>query len=312
MGTSRRPTLSMRWARVHRNSSSSRPTYAQLGDAIMTKEGDVTIKRSPKGLVETTTKRGMLLERQSSDEKGEMIQLSPLAQDHGFELEPIEPGVYAIKGGPARQEINNCIAFWRAYARDLIEADGKKPTQYAELAHAQVPEHLAGKLEALRAAIRQQGLGHPAEYTKLAHESETLDRACAAARLLTRLDRVQACLERLVRRSANDVIYDLIYEIFLFASEVHQLTVIDNENAIAAWLRSIEGAREGGKAKSANVMVRNMRMALEFQRRRAKGSGTSDSALKAEIGAGEGLHRRASIDAINAGLKILASLPPGS
>jgi hypothetical protein len=150
----------------------------------MAKEGDITIKRSPKGLIETTTKRDRLLERQSSDKEGE--SLSPLAQNHGFKLQPIEPGVYAIKGGYSARQDSNFLAFWREFALDLIEADGKKPTQYAELAHVQVPEHLTGKLEALRTAITQQGFGHPAEYGKLAHESETLDRACAAARLLVR------------------------------------------------------------------------------------------------------------------------------
>jgi hypothetical protein len=278
----------------------------------MAKEDNVTIRRSPKGLVETTTKRGKLLERQSSDKEGEKIRLSPLAQDHGFELEPIKPGVYAIKGGPARQEVNNFIAFWREFALELIQADGKKPTQHPELAHVQVPDHLTKKLEAPRAAITQQGLGHPAEYGKLAQESETLDLAYVVARLLTRLDRVKVLLEGLVRSSANDAIYDLIYDVFLFAWEVHLLTVIDNENAIAARLQSIEGAREGSKKKSANVIARNRRIALEFQRRRAKGSGKSDSALMTEIGAREGLKRRASIHAINAGLKLLNRLPSGS
>ena len=90
------------------------------------------------------------------------------------------------------------------------------------------------------------------------------------------------------------------------------LTVIDNENAIAARLQSIEGAREGRKKRSATVITRNRKMAQEFQRRRAKGSGKSDSALKAEIGIGEKLKRRASIDAINSGLKSLNSLAPRS
>jgi hypothetical protein len=126
------------------------------------------------------------------------------------------------------------------------------------------------------------------------------------------LDRVQAYLERLVRSSANDAIYDLIYQMFLFASEVHQLTVIDNENAIAARLQSIEGARHGSKKRSANVIARNRKMALEFQRRRAEGSGKSDSALMAEIGKTERLQRRASIYAIKAVLKSLNSLPPDS
>jgi hypothetical protein len=277
----------------------------------MAKEGDITIKRSPKGLIETTTKRGRLLERQSSGKEGEKIRLSPLAQDHGFKLQLIEPGVYAIKGGPARQGVNNFLASWREFALDLIEADGKKPTQYAELAHVQVPEHLTGKLEALRAAITKQGLGHPLEYGKLA-QSETLDLACAAARLLTRGDRVKVLVEELARGSENDATYDLIYQMFLFAWDLHVLTVIDNENAIAARLQSIEGAREGRKKRSATVIARNRKMAQEFQRRRAKGSGKSDSALKAEIGIGEKLKRRASIDAINSGLKSLNSLAPRS
>jgi hypothetical protein len=99
---------------------------------------------------------------------------------------------------------------------------------------------------------------------------------------------------------------------FLFASEVHQLTVIDNENAIAARLQSIEGARQGNRKRSANVIARNRKMALEFQRRRFECSRKSDSALMAEIGKTEGLQRRASIDGINAGLKSLNSLPPDS
>ena len=278
-----------------------KPTYAHWGDAIMAKEGDITIKRSPKGLIETATKWSRLSEGQSSGNEGEKICLNPFAPD-----QLIKPGVYAIKGSSPRQEVDNCFAFWREFALDLIEADGKKPTQYAELAHVQVEEHLTGKLEALRTAISQQGLGHPAEYGKLA-QNETLDRTCAAARLLVRLDRLQAYLA-----TANDAIYDLIYQMFLFASEVHQLTVIDNENAIAARLQSIEGARQGNMTKSANVIARNIKMAQEFQGRRAKGSGKSDSALKEEIGIGENLKRRASIYAINAGLESLKSMPPDS
>src|SRR5262249_691247 len=118
--------------------------------------------------------------------------------------------------------------------------------------------------------------------------------------------------KKLVRSSANDAIYGLICEMFLFASEVHQLTVIDNETGIAARLQSIKGARQGNKKRSANVIARNRKLAQEFRRRRAEGSGKSDSALKEEIGIGENLKRRASIDAINAGLESLNSLPPDS
>jgi hypothetical protein len=76
--------------------------------------------------------------------------------------------------------------------------------------------------------------------------------------------------------------------------------------AVVDRLGGLEAARKD------RLIARNMRMALEYRRRRAKGSGKSDSALKAEIGAGEGLKRRASIDAINASLKLLNRFSPGS
>ena len=135
-------------------------------------------------------------------------------EDHGLTLERVRPGEYGRLGPDPLKQINDYIAFWRAFARDLIEADGKELVQYV----------------------------------KVACDSKTLDLARAAANLLVHLDRVERELELLARGSANA--FGLVFQALFTASYVHQLTVVDNENAIAARLHSIEGAQKAYPADS--------------------------------------------------------------
>jgi hypothetical protein len=103
--------------------------------------------------------------------------------------------------------------------------------------------------------------------------------------------------------------YDqVLYHALLLALRYHQLTVIGNETAVSAGEKMekiIEGARCGGKERSAKRKPRNREMAQEFKKRR--GGRVSDTALMEDIGTARGLKRSASINAIKAGLKDLHS-----
>jgi hypothetical protein len=64
--------------------------------------------------------------------------------------------------------------------------------------------------------------------------------------------------------------------------------------------------RAGPKRGRKPNVARNIKMAREYLQRRA-GTGKSDTALKVNIGKNYGLGRRASINAVNAGLKTVCS-----
>src|SRR5262249_3781494 len=104
-------------------------------------------------------------------------------------------------------------------------------------------------------------------------------------------------------------LYLAVYHSLLLSIEGHQLTVVHNETALAAQEDSIKGARHAGMLRSAKVGSRNREMAQEYQKRwelmRSQGRKKSKTALMAEIGAARNLKRRASINAIESGLKKL-------
>ena len=83
----------------------------------------------------------------------------------------------------------------------------------------------------------------------------------------------------------------------------------DQRNLILVWLGEFAAAKrkrdivEVRQLSAVSTANRDRRMAQEFLRKR--GSSTSDSALKAEIGERHDLGRSASIEAINRGLKDL-------
>jgi hypothetical protein len=131
----------------------------------------------------------------------------------------------------------------------------------------------------------------------------TLDRTAAAKAVLKRLQVIEGYLAAAERNSGSGGLYVAIYHGMLLANYVHQLTIIDTETAIVAWEESIKGGRLGGRNRSAKIRNRNREMALELLKRR--GGRMSNTALMVEIGADEGLKRRAAIYAIKSGLKDL-------
>ena len=136
----------------------------------------------------------------------------------------------------------------------------------------------------------------------------TFDCTAAAKAFLYKLQVIECLLAAAERNGAerNGASPDLrqaVYYSLLLAINDHQLTVIGNETAIAARQASIKGARTGGRLRSANVRIRNREMALKFLARR--GGNLKDTALMANIGAAKNLKRRASVNAIESGLKDL-------
>jgi hypothetical protein len=82
-------------------------------------------------------------------------------------------------------------------------------------------------------------------------------------------------------------------------------TVVDNEPAIDARIRSVDGAKRGAAGKARATQARDVELASEYQARRSKPGGLSVSALMQEIGKSAGLGRTASIEAIKRGLQKL-------
>jgi hypothetical protein len=124
----------------------------------------------------------------------------------------------------------------------------------------------------------------------------TLDRTAAAKAILYSLAAAE-------RNAALGDLHRAVYYNQLSSIYIHQLAIIDNETAIAAWEESIKGARLGGRSRSAKIRNRNREMAREFLKPR--GGRMSATVLMVEIGAARGLKRRASIYAIKSGLKDL-------
>src|SRR5262249_14853454 len=119
--------------------------------------------------------------------------------------------------------------------------------------------------------------------------------------VLYRLRVIECFLAAAERNGASGDLYQAVYHSLLLAINDHQLTVIDNEPAIVAGQASIKGARDGGRLRANNFSIRNEKMALEYLKRR--GGKKSNTALMVEIGDAEGLKRRASINAVESGLR---------
>jgi hypothetical protein len=133
---------------------------------------------------------------------------------------------------------------------------------------------------------------------------DTLDRTAAAKALFDNARFIECSVAAAQRNPESGRFYALgIHHGMLFASRAHQLAIIDNETSIVARQESIEGARRGGRCRSAKIRNRNRDMALEFLKRR--GGRKGNTALMVEIGAAKELKPRASIYAINSGLKDL-------
>jgi hypothetical protein len=108
----------------------------------------------------------------------------------------------------AGDQVARIFDHWRRWANALIESEGKNPKDYRTLAKG---------------------------------DSDGLDRVRAAALVLVRLDRIKAYVRR------PGVSMAALVQALLLASDVHQLTVVDNERDIVRG----EADREELAAKNA-------------------------------------------------------------
>ena len=195
-------------------------------------------------------------------------------QDHGFRTEAISPGKYAIMGPPKRDMIRLHVAFLQKLASGCIVQEGHDPAQYRRM------------------------LG-----------SAILGRASLAAHMLKTIDDLERHLSRLDRSDLDSAArlnaLDAVHSALILASEFHGWTVVDNEPAIDARIRSVDGAKRGAAGKARATQARDVELASEYQARRSKPGGLSVSALMQEIGKSAGLGRTASIEAIKRGLQKL-------
>jgi hypothetical protein len=154
-------------------------------------------------------------------------------EKRGLWMEEIVPGTSAIRGPDRKKAIEDYIAFWRRFAGAFIKASGKKPADYRSIAR-----------------------------------SESLDRACAAARILAQLDIVEAHFRQIEQNGAalNAVLAGLT-----LASLSHYLTVVDNEVAIASTgdrRKFLRESRVTRTEKADRERRKEQKMADEIWRRR--------------------------------------------
>jgi hypothetical protein len=163
-----------------------------------------------------------------------------------------------------------------------------------------------------RTDVRQEIKNSIPYWTKLAESrveanpttDGTLDRSAAAKAVLATLQRFKPTLAAAERNApSRDLFYLAICYSLSLADDVHQLAIIDNKTAIVAWRKSVDGARRGGRRRSACITSRDVEMAKEFED--SPGGGMSATARMVQIGAARGLKRRASIYAIKSGLRDL-------
>lgn len=134
----------------------------------------------------------------------------------GFRVEEIAPGQYAIKGLEARRQITERISSWREHAIDIIETSGKNLKECHEIA-----------------------------------ESDELDGAWAAARVLKRLNLIEYHLRWIERDLADqqEPIFGALLTTIQLATDVNFLGAIDEEKAIVARQASLAGALLGPQKK---------------------------------------------------------------
>jgi hypothetical protein len=133
--------------------------------------------------------------------------------------------------------------------RNLEDSEAEK---FARLGSNQA--RIAVLREWAEAAIRADNKD-PAEYQKIIAESETVseivDRSYWSARMLKRLDGIQAGLA-IVERSADaeltrKIALNIINDALLLASEFHEQTIADNERSIFTGTRNARNLRENSE-----------------------------------------------------------------
>jgi hypothetical protein len=144
---------------------------------------------------------------------------------------------------------------WRALKDDEIE-------KFARLSSNQA------RIETLRewaeAAIRADNKD-PVAYLEILKLSESIgeiaNRSYWSARILRRLDEIQSCLTIIERNLDLEIVRNtslrIVNDALLLATELHQLTIADNERPIFTGTRNARNLRE--KSASANLARKKAR-----------------------------------------------------
>jgi hypothetical protein len=180
-----------------------------------------------------------------------------------------------IMGPDPQEAIKGYIGLWRKWACTIIKDEGGDPARYHEILSERKnpkPSDEDGDLRTVpvpatgRDKLKRDG-GGEGRCTIDAGEPEIpaeLDSKRVAAELLRHLDKVEKYLRRIVGQQ-NGTVWGAIYQALLTATYAHQLTVVENEEAIDFGVnRRPEGAKKGGKARAEQVKEANRKRDKEI------------------------------------------------
>jgi hypothetical protein len=235
--------------------------------------------RGPLGLVKRTTRPAV----EGVDYKKVQLPLGP-GQIERFTLKPIPD---------AADQIKVYIAKLRNFLADATASEQPGPQRTVRVR-----------------CLRDGGVIQVSVPEK--SDPRILDDVTAARHALRSLAKLEySQIERQPDLAMRSLAYEAVLTALHFASDLHQWTVVNNEVAIDARRRSVEGAQDAqsspkAKARAKKLEQRNVSMAEKFQQQVGR-SEKSPFALKVAIGKAAGLKWRQSVSAVNAGLKILCS-----
>jgi hypothetical protein len=175
-----------------------------------------------------------------------------------------------IMGPDPQEAIKGYIGFWRKWACIIIKYEGGDPARYYEILSGRknpkpsdedvnlrlVPVPATGRYKLKRdGAAKGRGTSDSSE-VEIPVE---LDSKYAAAKLLCHLDDVEKCLRSLqIAGEQNPTVWKAIHQALLTATYAHQLTIVENEEAIDFGVnKRPQGAKKGGKARAEQVKEDN-------------------------------------------------------
>jgi hypothetical protein len=136
-----------------------------------------------------------------------------------------------------QQLVNETISSLRDWAAGLIESSGKSPKDYRTLA-----------------------------------QGKDIDRVCAAAQVLSQLEKIRNQLNRTDR---SRPLFGFAYEALLLASLVHRATIVDNETGIHSYRVKVRGITERREERTRKAESDRMRYQAEAERLWAERPGRS-------------------------------------
>ena len=227
-----------------------------------------------------------------------------------------------IMGPDPQEAIKGYIGFWRKWACIIIKYEGSDPARYYEILSGRknpkpsdedvnlrlVPVPATGRYKLKRdGAAKGRGTSDSSE-VEIPVE---LDSKYAAAKLLCHLDDVEKCLRSLqIAGEQNPTVWKAIHQALLTATYAHQLTIVENEEAIDFGVnKRPQGAKKGGKARAEQLKEdnreRDKKIFQDYSEAKAshirKGSMRSASKIAEDVGKKYRLKRRAASDAIKRG-----------